>query len=257
MKKIFALLAVGLFILTFSQKAVAQSEIWAAGYVSLEFAGYVADSDNDPCNDSTLYHVELKFYRDYIPGGADLATSKNVLIRNLDLNIPFSAIPVELYKDGVVDQFCLVGNPVQTEYGWYKTTTPIKLPRNDSWEFFYAGQYRSDENNNIFPGQTFSVRTTLNNVPCEVPFANPNDPNDIRSNHRPTSSPEFLRLHPVLSFCSGIDKRYNYESPAVDPDNANGKVDNLSFGFTNVTDGLLQKVTYDPMFPNFNEPFPS
>src|SRR5690606_21657854 len=72
-----------------------------------------------------------------------------------------------------------------------------------------------------------------------------------------TSSPEFLRPHPVLSFCSGIDKRYNYEFPAVDPDNANGKVDNLSFGFTNVTDGLLQKVTYDPMFPNFNEPFPS
>jgi len=257
MKKIFALLAVGLFILPFSQKAVAQSEIWAAGYVSLEFVDYVPDGDNSTCNDSTLYHVELKFYRDYIPGGADLATSKNVLIRNLDLNIPFSAIPVDLYDDGVVDQFCLVGNPVQTEYGWYKTTTPIKLPRNDSWEFFYAGQYRSDENNNIFPGQTFSVRTTLNNLPCEDTIVNPNNSNDKRVNPPPTSSPEFLRPHPVLSFCSGIDKRYNYEFPAIDPDNANGMVDNLSYGFTNVTDGLLKKVTYDPMFPSFREPFPS
>src|SRR5690554_4283471 len=230
MKKIFTLLTVGFFTLTFAQKAIAQSEIWAAGHVSLEFVGYTSDSDNNPCNDTTLYNVELQFYRDFIPGGDDLPNTKNVLIRNLDLNIPFSAVEVELYEDGQVDQFCLEGNPVQTEYGWYKTTSPIKLVRNDSWEFFYAGQFRSDENNNIFPGQTFSVRTTLNNVPCEEPITNPNNPNDVRTNPPPTSSPKFVRPHPVLSFCSGINKRYNYEIPAVDPDNENGRVDYLSYG---------------------------
>src|SRR5690606_22157255 len=29
------------------------------------------------------------------------------------------------------------------------------------------------------------------------------------------------------------------------------------YGFTNVTNGLLSKVTYEPLFPSFREPFPS
>ncbi|MEX2379547.1 MAG: hypothetical protein WD530_02305, partial [Vicingaceae bacterium] len=249
MKKILTLFSIALLLSTFtSQKLIAQdTEAWAAGHIQLEYAG-----GNEGCEDDTPYHITLQFYRDYVTTADDLPETKEVIMFSRNKNIQQN-VEVELIHDEVVDQYCLVGNPVATEAGWYRTKDPVDVPRAKDWAFIYRGEFRSTENNNILPGQEFSVRTTLDNRPCSKEFV---FDGETYKNPPLNSSVEFERPHPVISFCAGIDKRYNYKIPVKDIDNAKGRVDRYKFVLGYTLNDNFTRVNYEPGY-SFINPFPS
>ena len=217
---------------------------WAAGQISLEFVG---DEENSCDDKETPYTITLQHYRDYTSTNLPWPNAIDVVVRSRDLDIE-EIVTLSVKREmGQISQYCLNGNPVATEGAWYSNRNPFNFKRAEDWEILTYGEIRSTEYLNILPGQTFSIKTTLNNKPCgSVEFEG-----KTYVNKAPTSTPYYIQPHPVISFCSGINKRYDYGFPVEDVDG-----DRITFRLSPATNIELGALHYEGLFSG-QIPFPS
>lgn len=205
------------------------SEIWAGGQISLDLVS--GDCGGTGTNAPT-YKVTLKFYRDAIGTADPLPLTKEVIVFSPQLNINKGSagqLTVSVAQDSlkVVEQYCLNGNPVATEGGWYSGTITLDQPA--IWYFAYVGaipagiggDFRSPEDRNISLGQKFYIETLIDNRCGTV---NGTVFNNVTNTYDPVSgyntlplllTHEYLEDDPVASFC--VDSTYNYDLKHLTP----------------------------------------
>src|SRR5690554_2708911 len=249
MKKFISLIAISCIMALFMPK-IAKGQLpnppppLAAGQISLE---YVGPESNECSQTTTAYIITLQHYRDYSPTNVAWPANIDVVVKSKKLNIEELVTLDTKVEYGQIQQYCLNGNPVATEGAWYSNETPYDFGRADDWEIFTFGETRSTEYLNINPGQTFSLKTRLNNVPCGTVTFEGKD----YINKPPTTTPSYIQPHPVISFCSGINKNFQYNFPVVDKDG-----DKVVFELTSGVNHEFGSLQYEGLFSG-QIPFPS
>ena len=214
-----------IFLAGFSSVKSQDSEGWAAGEIVLEYV-------NGTCEpgDSMGYDIILKFYRDDIGSTAQPFPDPYpwMFVYSPKNGVPITSairLQMDLEKQQSVTQYCLNGNPVATEGGWYRSAKPFRIASSDQGTWFFAfqgrygGAFRSSEDLNIALGQTFYNETRLvlncgyvtgkvydNNVQAfvDTTFFNP----------APRFTPtDYVFEDPVASFCVG--KTYEWNQKAL------------------------------------------